>query len=141
MIAAMYRFVVDVPLRWVDVDSEGVVNNAVYLSLMEQARFLYFEELGLLRARRIEFVLAEAAVKFLKPGRMGMRPQVAACTKSLGGSSFRMAFEVRANDDVLASCEAVLVFVDDEMKSRPIPEHARQALAAFEQISPGHAPS
>ena len=34
-----YRFTVNVPLRWVDVDSWGVVNNAVYLNLMEQARF------------------------------------------------------------------------------------------------------
>ena len=33
-----YRFDTEVPLRWVDVDSAGVVNNAVYLSMMEQAR-------------------------------------------------------------------------------------------------------
>ena len=34
----LFRFAAEVPLRWVDVDSAGVVNNAVYLSLMEQAR-------------------------------------------------------------------------------------------------------
>ena len=43
-----FRFTAPTPLRWVDIDSEGVVNNAVYLSLMEQARFHYFTQLGLL---------------------------------------------------------------------------------------------
>ncbi|MBM3961563.1 MAG: acyl-CoA thioesterase, partial [Planctomycetes bacterium] len=38
----LFRFAAEVPLRWVDVDSAGVVNNAVYLNLMEQARYLYF---------------------------------------------------------------------------------------------------
>lgn len=129
-----FRFLVDVPLRWVDVDSEGVVNNAVYLSLMEQARFLYFEELGLLPDRRVEFLLAEATVRFLRPGRLGMKTTVAARTTRLGNTSFGMAYEVRAGEVALARGEAALVFVDAAGKPRPIPAAVREAIAAFEGL-------
>jgi len=134
--AMNYRFVVDVPLRWCDVDSEGVVNNAVYLSLMEQARFLYFDHLSLLPDRRVPFVLAEATVKFLRPGRLGMRTEVAACTVALGASSFQMQYEIRADAGVLATGHAALVFVDAALRPRPIPPEVREALLQFEGLSP-----
>lgn len=129
-----YRFVAEVPLRWCDVDAEGVVNNAVYLSLMEQARFLYFDHLGVLPGGRIPFVLAEATVKFLRPGRFGMRTELAARTVALGNSSFRMEYEVRVGEMVLASGEATLVFVDAAFRPRPIPVEVRDAVAAFEGL-------
>ena len=44
-----FRFAAEVPLRWVDIDSWNVLNNAVYLTLMEQARYEYFAALDLLR--------------------------------------------------------------------------------------------
>lgn len=131
----MYHFVADVPLRWVDVDSEGVVNNAVYLSLVEQARFQYFEHLGLLVGRKVPFLLAEATVTFLRPGRLGMRTSVAARTTSLGTTSFQMEYEVRADDDtVLAKSTAALVFVDGALRPTPIPDAVRQALRDFEGL-------
>ena len=133
----IYRFVADVPLRWCDVDSEGVINNAVYLSLMEQARFLYFDHLGLLPERRVPFLLAEATVKFLRPGRLGMRTEVAAITRSLGTSSFQMQYEVRVDNQVLATGTAALVFVDRNMRPVPIPDEVRETIRNFEDMPPG----
>ena len=130
----IYRFVADVPLRWVDVDSEGVVNNAVYLSLMEEARFQYFDHLGLLPDRRVPFLLAEATVTFLRPGRIGMKTEVAVRTRSLGTSSFQMDYEVRAEDHVLATGQAALVFVDGNLRPVPIPAPVREAIQVFEDM-------
>ncbi len=130
----LYRFETEVPLRWVDVDSAGVVNNAVYLSLMEQARFAYFSHLGLMEDHRVPVVLAEATVKWRRPGRLGMQLSVAAATTRIGNSSFAMRYEVRAGDDVLCEAEAALVFVDDSMAPAPIPEHVRVTLAKFEGL-------
>lgn len=130
-----YRFAVEVPLRWVDVDSAGVVNNATYLSLMEQARFAYFKELGLLRGHHVPFVLAETNVQFLKPGRLGMRTEVAAATTRLGNSSFEMRYEVRSGDEVLAKASATLVFVDQQLQSCSIPEPFRATVAQFEELA------
>ena len=132
----IYRFVADVPLRWNDVDSEGVVNNAVYLSLMEQARFLYFDHLGLLPDRRVPFLLAEATVKFLRPGRLGMRTEVAVITREMGTSSFKMDYEVRVDTQVLATGRATLVFVDRSMRPVPIPDDWREAMRVFEDMPP-----
>ena len=131
----LYRFDTEVPLRWVDVDSAGVVNNATYLSLAEQARWVYFSELGLLRDHQLPFVLAEAKVQFLQPGRLGMPVAVAAATTELGNSSFKMSFEVRTGEQVLAKVDAVLVFVGEDMKSCPIPDDFRAVVAQFEELS------
>src|SRR5262245_1598499 len=130
-----FRFAASTPLRWVDIDSEGVVNNAVYLSLMEQARFHYFTQLGLLEDGRVPFVLAEATVRFRRPGRLGVSVATAAAVRRLGNTSFGMDYEVRAGDAVLADGSAALVFVDRALRPVPIPAAARRAIAAFEGIA------
>lgn len=129
-----FRFAAEVPLRWVDVDSAGVVNNATYLSMMEQARYLYFQHLGLMTDHAVPFVLAEATTKFLRPGRLGMRVEVAAAVQRLGHSSFQMAYEVRGDDQVLCTASAALVFVDAQFAPRPIPPEWRQRTAEFEGL-------
>jgi len=129
-----YRFDTEVPLRWVDVDSAGVINNAVYLSLMEQARFAYFSHLGLMTDHRVPFVLAEATVQWLRPGRLGMDITVAAATTRLGTKSFEMHYEIRSGDEVLCKAKAALVFVDDAMQSCEIPQPFRDTVAQFEEL-------
>ena len=129
-----YRFDTEVPLRWVDVDSAGVVNNAVFLSLMEQARFSYFSHLGLMTVHRVPFVLAEANVQWLRPGRLGMQVTVAVATTRLGNSSFDMQYEIRNGDEVLCKAKASLVFVDAAMQPSPIPQDFRETLTQFEEL-------
>ena len=129
-----YRFDTEVPLRWVDVDSAGVVNNAVYLSMMEQARFAYFSHLGLMTDHKVPFVLAEATVQWLRPGRRGMDCTVAVATTRLGNKSFEMSYEIRAGEEVLCKAKAVLVFVDEAMQSCPIPQEFRETVAQFEEL-------
>jgi acyl-CoA thioester hydrolase len=133
-----YRFAVPIPLRWADVDAEGLVNNAVYLSLMEQARFLYFERLGLLRAgQRIPFVLAEVNVGYRRPGRFGMRIEVAARVSRLGKTSFAMEYEIRGDGELLVLGRAALVFVAQDQRPEPIPVAVRDAIATFEGLDTG----
>ena len=130
-----YRFSAEVPLRWVDVDSVGVVNNAVYMSFLEQARYLYFQHLGLMEDHAIPFLLAETKITFKKPGRLGMKIEVAARTSKIGDTSMQMDYEVRGNDEVLAKASAVLVFVDERQKPRAIPDDYRQAVAGFDDLA------
>jgi acyl-CoA thioester hydrolase len=131
----LFRFAAEVPLRWVDVDSAGVVNNAVYLSLLEQARYLYFAQLGLLDDHVVPFVLAEVQLKFARPGRLGMKVEVAARVRQLGTTSFHMDYEVRAGEAVLATATAVLVFVDADVRPTPIPPPWRETIGAFEEMA------
>ena len=129
-----YRFEAEVPLRWVDVDSAGVINNAVYLSLVEQARYAYFSHLSLLTGHHVPFVVAETTLQFLKPGRLGMNVVVAVCTTKLGSTSFHMSYEVRSGDEVICKAKAALVFVDDQKQPRALPEDFRATVTQFEEL-------
>lgn len=121
-------------MRWVDVDSEGIVNNAVYLSLVEQARFAYFEHLALLTGGKVPFVLADARMTFVRPGRLGMEVITAARVSRLGRSSFDMAYEVLGDSQVLVRSTAVLVFVGADLRPVPIDAHIWAKIAAFEGL-------
>jgi acyl-CoA thioester hydrolase len=129
-----FRFAAEVPLRWVDVDSAGVINNATYLSLMEHGRYLYFQHLGLLAHHQVPFVLAEVKVKFLRPGRLDMKTEVAMRVSKLGSSSFEMDYEIRAAEEVLVTAHAALVFVDAAMRPTPMPADWRATVQQFEEL-------
>jgi acyl-CoA thioester hydrolase len=135
-----FRFETPTPLRWVDVDSEGVVNNAVYLSLFEQARYDYFARLSALRDGNIAFVLAEATTTFLRPGRLGMGVVTRARVRRLGRTSFDMDFESLGDGETLVRGKATLVWVDKDLRPAPIDAAARRAIAAFEGIAEGPVP-
>ena len=89
------RFRVTLRTRWSDEDTQQVLNNAVYPTLFEEARLLYFGRLGLLDENRFPFVLAQSNVRYLAPGRGGVEVEVEAVTTRLGRTSFAQAYRVR----------------------------------------------
>lgn len=130
-----YRFLHDTPLRWSDIDSERVLHHAKYLELVEQARYAYFVELGLVRhGDRVPFLIGEIAGRFERPGHLGMSLVTAVRISRLGNRSFDMEYEVRDRRDRLATFQSRLVWVDGEQRSCEIPAAARARIAAFEQI-------
>jgi len=100
--------------RWSDEDTQGVLNNAVYLTLFEEARFAYFSGLSLLEDNRFPFVLAQTNVVHLAPGRGGREVEVELATTQVGSSSFTQAYRVReaSSGEVWCEGEARLVCVD-----------------------------
>jgi acyl-CoA thioesterase FadM len=67
--------------RWVDEDNQRVLNNAVYLTLLEEARLRYFSGLGLMEADGgFPFVLAQTNARFVAPGRGGREVSVRLAT-------------------------------------------------------------
>ncbi|MBC8451340.1 MAG: acyl-CoA thioesterase [Planctomycetes bacterium] len=130
-----FRFSIHLPVRWKDIDAAGVLNNAVYLTLVEQARYGYFNELGLLTgAADFQFLLGETTARYLAPGRAGMLLDVRARTSRLGNKSFDQDYEVACGELLLARVSARLVWCDEALKSCPIPDAVRTKLAAFEGI-------
>ena len=129
-----YRFTCEQPVRWKDIDAAGVLNNAVYLTLVEQSRFLYFRELGLTEGAHFPFVLGETTVRYHRPGLAGMVLTVYARVSRLGNKSFDMEYEVKDGETLLASVRAILVCVDESLSSAEIPDDFRRTVAAFEGI-------
>lgn len=96
--------------RWSDEDTQHVLNNAAYLTLLEEARYRWFGERGLLRGRAFPFVVAQTNARYLAPGRGGEDVTVAFATTHIGSSSFVQAYRViDASGRELCEAEALLV--------------------------------
>lgn len=133
-----FRFRALLSTRWSDEDMQGVLNNAVYLTLCEEARYRYFDSLGLIDVdRHFPFVLAQSNIRFVAPGYGPAEVEVDLRTVALGTSSFRQVYRVRnaADGAVWAECEALLVCWDPVARgSRPMPAAFREAIARFENL-------
>ena len=124
--------------RWSDEDNQKVLNNAVYLTLFEEARHAYFSELGLMDANQFSFVLAQTNVRFLRPGTGGVDVVVEIVTTGVGTSSFTQAYRVAPEGgEAWAEGEALLVAWDNAKRSKmPLADAFRAALVAHEGLDP-----
>jgi acyl-CoA thioester hydrolase len=131
-----FRFRIRVFTRWSDEDLQGVLNNAVYATLCEEARYRYFEQLRLLKAdRHFPFVLLQSNIRFLAPGTGATEVEIAVRTVHLGSRSFRQAYRIRATASgvIWAEAEAVLVLWDPVSRgSAEIPTPFREAVISLE---------
>ena len=131
------RFRARARTRWSDEDSQNVLNNAVYLTLLEEGRHAYFQKLGLLDGSHFPFLLAQTNVRFLAPGRGGVEVEIEVATTQLGNTSFQQAYRVRETPGGEVWCEAEAVCVNyDASKNQgaPIAPHFRRAVAEFEGL-------
>ena len=133
------RFRVLLRTRWSDEDNQGVLNNAVYLTLFEEARHAYFGELGWLAENRFPFLLAQTNVTFLWPGKGGVEVELEVRTTHLGTTSIVQAYRVReaATREVWCEAEARLVTYDPSTGAKaPTAEVLKERLRVFEGLAP-----
>lgn len=131
------RFRVTLRTRWSDEDNQNVLNNAVYLTLFEEARHRYFSDLGLLEGNHFPFVLAQTNVVFLAPGRGGVDVVVEAVTTHVGTSSFAQAYRVKdaGSGAVWCEAEARLVAWDNARRAKATMSAVfRERVVAFEGL-------
>jgi len=115
--------------RWSDEDVQGVVNNAVYMTLLEEGRHAYFSSRGLLDDGQFPFLLAQTNISFLAPGRGGCDVELEMATIRAGTTSFVQAYRVRAEDGMVwCEAEARLVLVDEEGRKCEMPPKFREKL-------------
>lgn len=132
------RFRVTLHTRWSDEDNQRVLNNAVYLTLFEEARHRYFGDLDLLEGDHFPFVLAQTNALFIMPGRGGVDVVVEAITVVLGASSLTQSYRVKdsATGDVWCEAGARLVAWDNAKRIKGTMSSAfRERVAAFEGLS------
>lgn len=137
------RFRVRRRTRWSDEDNQGVLNNAIYLTLLEEARHAYFGELALLDRNRFPFLLAQTNVCFLRPGVGGAEVELEVRTVHLGTSAIEQVYRVRAvgpdgrAGEVWCEAHARLVSWDLERGVKaPTAELLRRRVSAFEGLGP-----
>jgi acyl-CoA thioester hydrolase len=131
------RFRARLRTRWSDEDTQGVLNHAVYATLLEEARHALFTELGQLRDNHFPFLLAQLNLRFLAPGRGSREVEVELATTHLGRSSFEQVYRIRDVASGVALCEAharLVCYDAVSGRSRPMQSELRAALAQSEVL-------
>ncbi|HXE80303.1 MAG TPA: thioesterase family protein [Vicinamibacterales bacterium] len=121
----------EIEVRFRDCDLLGHVNNAVYLSYLEQARVGYWQRLSGSSGVPRSFILARAECDYRAPATLGDRLVVRVAVASVGRSSFTLDYEVlnARTRQVVAAARTVQVMYDyDAGRSIPIPDHLRAKL-------------
>lgn len=131
-----FRFFVTVEVRWRDLDALSHVNNAVYLTYLEQARVGYLQELGLLPDTPwgIGFILAESHCRFKSPLTLSEQVTIRIRVSELGRSSFVFEYRVEGEDGRLAAeARTTQVCYDyDDRHPVSIPDEWRKTIVDFE---------
>lgn len=122
-------FTVDITAQFRDLDPMGHVNNAVFVSYLEQARAAYFEEVLGERLDKVDTVLASMTIEYRQAIELGDNISVALTVADIGTSSITMEYEVSTDDGVAATAETVQVVIDrDTETSRPVPDEWREKI-------------
>jgi acyl-CoA thioester hydrolase len=133
-----FRFFHPIEVRYADLDAQRHVNNACYLTFMEQARLRYIQSLGLWNGAdfdAIGVILVEqsctykAPITYVQPIHVGVR------VIRLGNKSLELAVSIRDRDtdQEMAVGRTVLVAYDYLAdKTQPIPERWREIIKAYE---------
>ena len=112
-------------VRWDDLDAFGHVNNAVYLTYAQEARFAWS---GIL-----EMVVARAEVDFIAPIYDGDTfLDIELWVSAIGNSSFTMTYEIKMKGELVARVKTVQVTVEmSTKKSQPIGDEQRAFLTKY----------
>ena len=121
-------------VRFRDCDALGHVNNAVYLTYLEEARLNHWRSSGLATKGDgegvPELILARAEIDYRRPALYGELLVVQLGVAAVGRTSFTYEYEiVDEHAQLVASARTVLVRYDyAERKPVPISDELKQAL-------------
>jgi acyl-CoA thioester hydrolase len=137
-----FRLYVPILVRYGDLDPQWHVNNAKFLTFLEQSRVAYLQHLQLWDGRdffQIGLIVADIHIAYLLPIELGQALRVGIRVAHLGNKSMRFEYQIEGaqGSPVFARAETVMVSYDYvAQSSRTIPEDWRAKIAAFEGIAP-----
>jgi acyl-CoA thioester hydrolase len=130
-----------IEVRYGDLDPQGHVNNAKFLTYFEQARINYFVNLGLLNKTQafinVGIIVADVHVTFLAPVLFGYEVCVGVQVTRLGNKSltvtYRM-FETGSGVELATGSTVLVTFDYHKNETVPIPDRWREKISAFEGL-------
>jgi acyl-CoA thioester hydrolase len=124
---------IGIPIRWRDMDAYGHVNNATYLTYLEECRDAWVHRVLGEVSNAWDFVLARIAIDYRSELRQEDGEVTVRCRLAgVGRSSIRTREEiVKSDGTVSAEAESVIVPRDPELdRSRPLSDEERRLLEA-----------
>ena len=138
---ADYKFFHPTEVRYGDLDPQGHLNNAKYLTYFEQARIYYLMQLGLFTKDQsfmeVGVIVADIHITYHATTYYGDKIKVGVKTSKIGNKSMTVEQCVMNADTgkVTASGTVILVTFDYEgLKTIPVPDDWRQTISEFEGL-------
>ena len=125
-------------VRWAEVDMQGIVFNAHYLTYFDTAMTGYWRALALPYAQSMaqlqgDLYVRKAGIEFHASARMDDALDIGLRCARIGTSSITVAGAIFRGDALLITAELVYVFVDPATQtSRPVPAALREVLQGFD---------
>ena len=126
--------------RYAEIDQQGVVFNAHYLTWFDEASYVFFDHVGVPDAAfdgwGLDVQVVHAEIDYLAPVRWRDRVRVEVRGESVGATSFALRFDVLRCDDggvEVAAARGRNVYVvvsTDDWAKRPVPDELRTALTS-----------
>jgi acyl-CoA thioester hydrolase len=117
------------PVRYAEVDQQGVVFNSHYLLYCDEAMGAFCEQRGL--REFVELVrLVSSKLTWTGPARWGDIVEVDVRCTNVGRTSATLAFDLRAHGRPCCAVETTYVYADRDGTPAPIPDDVRAALTA-----------
>ncbi len=135
-----FNHTLEIPVRFTDIDLLGHVNNARYLTYMEEARLAYAKDLGAWDGRTdtLTLILASVKIDYKAPVVLGGVIKVRTRVARIGNKSITYEHDIHArhpNEAVkqAAFATAILVTMNYETgESVRVPEAWREIIRAHE---------
>jgi acyl-CoA thioester hydrolase len=130
-----FRFVCPQEVTFRDLDAFGHVNNAVYLTYLENARIGYMRDvLGIESLDDLLVIVANVDIDFRARASLGETLDIGARVSRIGTKSFDMEHEVHGPDGrLVAVASTTLVTFDYRGDSTmPVPELWRERIESYE---------
>jgi len=129
--SAVFPFYYEMKVRFRDVDMMRHVNNAVYLTYLEEGRTGFGEWIfkGRPELRTISYIVASVTINYRAPANYREYLRIYLRVKEMGNSSFIFQYEIRKrdSDELVADAESVQVMYDYRQgKKYPIPDEMRK---------------
>ena len=125
-------FVYGERVRFRDLDPMGHVNNAVFLTYLEQARVAFFSEMGAATGLEdMNMIVARVEIDFKAPVRFGQEVEVSVRASRFGTKSFDLDYELRVEGELVAVAKSVQVAYDyNRREPVAVPAEWREKLSA-----------
>lgn len=137
---AKFRFFYPVQIRYADLDAQWHVNNAHFLTILEQARLSYIRQLGLWDGKSfldLGVIVADIHIAYKAPIELEDEIQVALRVSHIGNKSMTIENEILNTKDGSLKAQAEVVLVTYDFRSKTtilVPESWRKKIMEFEGL-------
>ena len=120
-------------VRFRDLDPMGHVNNAVFLTYIEQARVAFLAEVGAATGLEdMNMIVARVEIDFKAPVRLGQEVEISVHASRFGTKSFDLDYDLRVDGELVAEAKSVQVAYDyDRREPMQLPADWKEKLTAI----------